>query len=249
VSVLHHGVLLQLWQQRCISTIQWKTLKILCHWVVMTTTMTRNVDRRTQDWVDFNQDLSVFVNARQTLGTERSVCTVSQNRPHLVFTRNLAKLWRILINFCPQISRLLSIKCTHNFPGRHIFTYFIVIIYRELALITRPPDGVLLAPLALAARRLRRLASLRELQSFVLFGRCRLRRRPDVVWASFARCCFPGVSYFCQSRTHTWMTLTLTLPETLPGWTWVRVSSLVSIGPAVWPAIRNKQTDITPFII
>jgi len=39
------------------------------------------------------------------------------------------------------------------------------------------------------------------------------------------------------------MTLTLTLPETLPGWTWVRVSSFVSIGPAVWPAIRNKQTD------
>jgi len=32
-----------------------------------------------------------------------------------------------------------------------------------LALITRPPDGVLLAPLALAARRLRRLASLLEL--------------------------------------------------------------------------------------
>jgi len=33
----------------------------------------------------------------------------------------------------------------------------------------------------------------------------------------------------------------------------VRVSSFVSIGPAVWPAIRNKQTDkqtnITPFII
>ena len=39
------------------------------------------------------------------------------------------------------------------------------------------------------------------------------------------------------------MTLTLTLPETLPGWTRVRVSSFVSIGPAVWPAIRNKQTD------
>ena len=67
------------------------------------------------------------------------------------------------------------------------------------------------------------------------------------MWASFARCRFAGVSYFCQSRTHTWMTLTLTLPETLPGWTWVRVSSLVSIGPAVWPAIQNidhdKQTD------
>jgi len=63
----------------------------------------------------------------------------------------------------------------------------------------------------------------------------------------------PGVSYFCHSRTHTWMTLTLTLPETLPGWTWVRVSSLVSISPAVWPAIRNidtdKQTNISPFII
>jgi len=37
----------------------------------------------------------------------------------------------------------------------------------------------------------------------------------------------------------------------------VRVSSLVSIGPAVWPAIRNidtdrqtdRQTNITPFII
>jgi len=52
----------------------------------------------------------------------------------------------------------------------------------------------------------------------------------------------PGVSCFCQSHTHTWMTLTLTLPETLPGWTWVRVSSLVSIGPAVWPAIRNIDT-------
>ena len=32
-----------------------------------------------------------------------------------------------------------------------------------LALITRPPDGVLLAPSALAARRLRRFASLLEL--------------------------------------------------------------------------------------
>jgi len=39
------------------------------------------------------------------------------------------------------------------------------------------------------------------------------------------------------------MTLTLTLTETLPGWTWVRVSSLVSIGPAVWPAIRNIDHD------
>jgi len=36
-------------------------------------------------------------------------------------------------------------------------------IYIALAVITRPPDGVLLAPLALAARRLRRLASLLEL--------------------------------------------------------------------------------------
>jgi len=53
----------------------------------------------------------------------------------------------------------------------------------------------------------------------------------------------PGVSLFCHSRTHTWMTLTLTLTETLPGWTWVRVASLVSIGPAVWPAIRNIDTD------
>jgi len=34
--------------------------------------------------------------------------------------------------------------------------------YIVLAVITRPPDGVLLAPLALAARRLRCLASLRE---------------------------------------------------------------------------------------
>ena len=39
----------------------------------------------------------------------------------------------------------------------------------------------------------------------------------DLVRASFARCRFPGVSYFCQSRTHTWMTLTLTLPETIHG--------------------------------
>ena len=35
--------------------------------------------------------------------------------------------------------------------------------YYALAVITRPPDGVLLAPSALAARRLRRLASLLEL--------------------------------------------------------------------------------------
>ena len=35
----------------------------------------------------------------------------------------------------------------------------------------------------------------------------------------------------------------MTLTETLPGWTWVCVSSLVSIGPAVWPAIRNIDTD------
>jgi len=34
---------------------------------------------------------------------------------------------------------------------------------KQLAVITRPPDGVLLAPSALAARRLRRLASLLEL--------------------------------------------------------------------------------------
>ena len=33
----------------------------------------------------------------------------------------------------------------------------------KLAVITRPPDGVLLAPSALAARRLRHLASLLEL--------------------------------------------------------------------------------------
>ena len=39
------------------------------------------------------------------------------------------------------------------------------------------------------------------------------------------------------------MTLTLTLTETLPGWTRVRVSSLVSIGPAVWLAIRHIDTD------
>ena len=36
-------------------------------------------------------------------------------------------------------------------------------LYIKLAVITRPPDGVLLAPSALAARRLRRLASLLEL--------------------------------------------------------------------------------------
>ena len=68
--------------------------------------------------------------------------------------------------------------------------------------------------------------------------------RPRLVTViSFARCRIPGVSYFCHSRRHTWMTLTSTLTETLPGWTWVRVSSFVSIGPAVWPAMRNKQTD------
>jgi len=35
--------------------------------------------------------------------------------------------------------------------------------YEKLAVSTRPPDGVLLASAALAARRLRRLASLLEL--------------------------------------------------------------------------------------
>ena len=35
--------------------------------------------------------------------------------------------------------------------------------YPMLAVITRPPDGVLFAPSALSARRLRRLASLLEL--------------------------------------------------------------------------------------
>jgi len=42
------------------------------------------------------------------------------------------------------------------------------------------------------------------------------------------RCRFAGVSYFCQSRTHTWMTLTLTLPETLARNTpWVDMSACV----------------------
>jgi len=41
--------------------------------------------------------------------------------------------------------------------------YSILVIYNLLAVITRPADGVLLAPSALAARRLRRLASLLEL--------------------------------------------------------------------------------------
>ena len=39
----------------------------------------------------------------------------------------------------------------------------VILIYSLLAVITRPPDGVLLASSALAARRLRRLASLLEL--------------------------------------------------------------------------------------
>jgi len=39
------------------------------------------------------------------------------------------------------------------------------------------------------------------------------------------------------------MTLILTLPKTLPGSTWVPMPSLVLIGPAVRPAIGNRQTD------
>ena len=41
--------------------------------------------------------------------------------------------------------------------------YYNVTLYKGLAVVTRPPDGALLAPSALAARRLRRLASLLEL--------------------------------------------------------------------------------------
>jgi len=39
------------------------------------------------------------------------------------------------------------------------------------------------------------------------------------------------------------MTLTLTLTKTLPGLTGVPMPSLVLIGPAVQPAISNRQTD------
>jgi len=39
------------------------------------------------------------------------------------------------------------------------------------------------------------------------------------------------------------MTLTLTLTKTLLGSTWVPLPSLVLIGPAVWPAIGNPQTN------
>ena len=132
-----------------------------------------------------------------------------------------------------------------QYSGALLIYYIKYYFYYPLALITRPPDGVLLAAALLAARRLRRLAwsprTLLELCNSTSFRNRSLgvaaARHPDVVCAPFARWRFLGVSYFCHSCTHTLMTLTLTLPETLPGWTWVRVSSFVSIGPAVWPAI------------
>ena len=69
-------------------------------------------------------------------------------------------------------------------------------LYNILALITRPPDGVLLAPLALAARRLRRLASLRELLPVV---RTEFHNRSPDVASTVLRTWFehrsPGVAF------------------------------------------------------
>ena len=61
----------------------------------------------------------------------------------------------------------------------------------------------------------------------------------------------PGVSYFCRFRPHTWMTLTMTLPETLPGWTWVRVKFGLDRPSrlAGYTEHRSWQTNISPFII
>jgi len=67
--------------------------------------------------------------------------------------------------------RVLAIHLNHDLcAGRLKVLGFMYVeymysarIYCILAVITRPPDGVLLAPSALAARRLRRLASLLEL--------------------------------------------------------------------------------------
>jgi len=62
----------------------------------------------------------------------------------------------ILVQFYDQ--RVVALL--NNFTWTWLLYHFIV----RLAVITRPPDGVLLAPSALAARRLRHLASLLELK-------------------------------------------------------------------------------------
>ena len=63
-------------------------------------------------------------------------------------------------NFTGKLSRKFALKRTINLRRIATLLYEILAV---LAVITRPPDGVVLAPSALAARRLRRLASLLEL--------------------------------------------------------------------------------------
>jgi len=87
-----------------------------------------------------------------------------------LFFRVLKKLWTILMEFFGAVGhgpRILWLDFGSNQdPG-----IFYTILYLLLAVITRPPDGVLLAPSALAARRLRRLAC---------YSNC-ITRRPDGV--------------------------------------------------------------------
>ena len=86
-------------------------------------------------------------------------------RPLYVIFRTRFSLKRVVRSGSPPISAL-------NYPLNENVLRFVTTLnissrssneYCLLAVITRPPDGVLLAPSALAARRLRRLASLLEL--------------------------------------------------------------------------------------
>ena len=90
-------------------------------------------------------------------------------------------------------------------------------LYFLLAVSTRPPNGV--------------VSALRASILLALAGLC-----PPYL----SRFALDLLSRPCGTLL---MTLTLTLTKTLLGSTWIPMPSLVLIGPAVRPAIGNKQTD------
>jgi len=117
-----------------------------------------------------------------------------------------------------------------------------------LAVITRPPDGVLLAAAPLAAGRLRRLPSPR-LVTVISFARCRRRRRPPscrrslciVRQVSLSRR-FPGFSV-TPARRPEWPWDWPCQKHSLGGHECVCQVSSRSAQPFGRPYGTNRQTD------
>jgi len=115
----------------------------------------------------------------------------------------------------------------------------------ELAVSTRPPARKKLSRFALEFSRPLR-ASVRSFISIhqVAAATALLLLVLILLMRAWFHCYSPGVaSMNSLYRMHRKMTLTLTLTRTLPGSTWFHMPSLVLIGPAVRPAIGNRQIN------